>query len=60
VRKWCPREAGLTLGKLKARFIGKSQAKSKEQLRDALKAPTDDGEIWGPAGISYLFITGAS
>jgi hypothetical protein len=57
-------DAGLTVGAIKAKFIGKSSAKTKDreaELRERLASLVREGAIWGPlkhGRSQYYFATG--
>ncbi|RAI39836.1 hypothetical protein [Rhodoplanes roseus] len=55
-------DAGLTVAKIKTKFIGKSTSPDRDKaLADTLAALVRDGEIWGPVKHSrtqYYFATG--
>lgn len=57
-------DAGLTIGAIKDKFVGKSRAKAKEreaELREKLTSLVGGGAIWGPLkhkGTQYYFAAG--
>jgi ABC transporter substrate binding protein len=57
-------DAGLTVGAITAKFVGKSSAKAKDreaELREKLVSLVQEGAIWGPVkhGVAqYYFATG--
>ena len=55
-------DAGLTVGAIRAKFIGKSNAKAKDreaELRERLASLVREGAIWGPLkhGVAQYYFT---